>query len=178
MGMVTAETIGLREYGRGGISMPLRLFAFWKVIHDVSKYKYYPHGWKKHDDEVNRRTVAALRKKGVEPDPESAVYKSTFNLLSARYRDELAAIKKEKKRQEAQWLEQHKTDTDEALLAYLRTAITEPKQMLGPNHITGGHYIVERFGGWQKALRLAGLLPPEETQTPPEEQAQSPPEEQ
>lgn len=43
--------------------------------------------------------------------------------------------------------------------------------MLGPNHITGGHYIVERFGGWQKALRLAGLLPPEEqVQSPPEEQ--------
>ena len=42
--------------------------------------------------------------------------------------------------------------------------------MLGPNHITGGHYIVERFGGWQKALRQAGLLPPEETQSPPGEQ--------
>ena len=47
-------------------------------------------------------------------------------------------------------------------LAYLREAITEPKQMLGPNHVTGGHYIVERFGRWKKALIQAGLLPPEE----------------
>ncbi len=151
--------------------MPPRLFAFQKVIHDVSKYKYYPHGWKKHDDEVNRRTVAELRKRGIMPDPESAIYKNTFDRLSARYRDELAAERKAKRKAEAEWLEQHKPDMDEALLAYLRTAITEPKQMLGPNHITGGHYIVERFGGWQKALRLAGLLPPEE-------QAQSPPAEQ
>ena len=138
--------------------MPSRLFTFLKVIHDVSKYKYYPHGWKKHDDEVNRRTVAELQKRGIEPDPESAVYKSTFNLLSARYRDEVAAQKKAKRKAEAEWLAQHKADTDEQLLAYLREAITEPKQMLGPNHITGGHYIVERFGGWQKALIQAGLM--------------------
>ena len=162
MGMVTAETIGLREYGRGGISMPPRLFAFQKVIHDVSKYKYYPHGWKKHDDEVNRRTVAELQKRGIVPDPESAVYKSTFNLLSARYRDELAAQKKAKRKAEAEWLAQHKAATDEELLAYLRSAITEPKQLLGPNHITGGHYIVERFGGWQKALIQAGLMQPKD----------------
>lgn len=142
--------------------MPSRLFAFQKVIHDVSKYKYYPHGWKKHDDEVNRRTVAELRKRGIKPDPESAVYKSTFNLLSARYRDELAAQKKAKRKAEAEWLAQHKTDTDEELLTYLRSAITEPKQLLGPNHITGGHYIVERFGGWQKALIHAGLMEPKD----------------
>ena len=149
----------------------------------MAKYKTREEYWRARGrgqlaNEVARRTAAELRKRGIMPDPESAIYKNTFNLLSARYRDELAAIKKEQKRQEAQWLEQHKPDTDEALLAYLRTAITEPKQMLGPNHITGGHYIVERFGGWQKAMRLAGLLPPEETQPPPEEQAQSPPAEQ
>ena len=92
----------------------------------MSKYKYYPHGWKKHDDEVNRRTVAALRKKGVEPDPESAICKNTFDRLSARYRDELAAERKAKRKAEEQWLEQHRPDTDEQLLAYLRTAITEP----------------------------------------------------
>ena len=132
----------------------------------MSKYKYYPHGWKKHDDEVNRRTVAELQKRGIAPDPKSAVYKSTFNLLSARYRDELAAQKKAKRKAEAEWLAQHKADTNEELLAYLRSAITEPKQLLGPNHITGGHYIVERFGGWQKALIAAGLMQPKDAANP------------
>ncbi len=142
----------------------------------MAKYKTREEYWRARGrgqlaNEVARRTAAELRKRGIMPDPESAIYKNTFDRLSARYRDELAAERKAKQKTEAEWLEQHRPDTDEALLAYLRNAITEPKQMLGPNHITGGHYIVERFGGWQKALRLAGMLPLEE-------QAQSPPEEQ
>ena len=123
--------------------MPSRLLLY-MGLNAMAKYKTREEYWRARGrgqlaNEVGRRTVAELEKRGIrEPDPESEVYKSTFDRLSARYRDELAAQKKAKRKAEAEWLAQHKTDTDEELLAYLREAITEPKQLLGPNHITGG----------------------------------------
>ena len=146
----------------------------------MAQYKYHKHGWKKHDEEVKRRTVAELEKNGVVPNPNSSIYKKTFNRFSAVYRSEVAAERKAKKKLEAEWVSQHKTDTDEALLTYLRAAITEPKLMLGPNRITGGHYIVERFGGWRKALAAAGLIDAEEADEAPAEPAlpKEPPQEQ
>jgi len=137
----------------------------------MALYKYHPHGWKKHDEEVGRRTVAELEKNGIVPNPNSSIYKKTFNRLSAVYRSEVSAERKAKEKLEAEWAAQHKDDTDEQFLAYLREAVTTPEQLRSSKGITGGRIILKHFGGWQKALRLAGLLPPEE-------QAQSPPQEQ
>ena len=145
--------------------MPSRLYLFVR-FGIMAKYKTreaylraHGQGWLAH--EVSIRTVAELESRGIRPNPESSVYQKTFDRLSARFRDELTAQRKAKNRAEAEWLAQHKTDADEELLAYLREAITEPEQMRGSNRITGGKYIVERFGGWQKALIQAGLMQPE-----------------
>lgn len=129
---------------------------------------------------VGRRTKEALRKRGIRsPDPTSAVYKKEFDRLSAIYRDEQTAAVKDRKKQNAAWLEAHAGDTDEQLIAYLRSAVTDPEKFKKPGSVPGGFFLTHRFGGWQKALRLAGLIPPEETSNAsPEEQAQSPPGEQ
>ena len=171
MGMVTAETHRLREYGRGGIAMPPRLFAFRKegaMPHYKTREDYWrAHGWGQLASEVGRRTAEDLRRRGLKANPESAVYQNTFNRLAEIYKKEVKAEKRAKEQREAEWLAQHKPDTDEQLLAYLRAAVTEPQQK--PGRITGGKYIAARFGGWRKALVKAGLIEPEE-------QAQSPPE--
>ena len=140
--------------------------------HYKTREEYWrARGWGQLAAEVGRRTAAELQERGVAPDPESAVYKNTFDRLSARYRDELAATKKEKNRLEAEWYARDKKDTDEELLTYLREVVTTPEQLRTSKGIPGGRIIVKRFGGWQKALRLAGLLPPEEqAQTKPKEQ--------
>ena len=135
------------------------------------------HGWAQLASEVGRRTVEELHNRGIKANPESAVYRNTFNRLAEIYKKEVKAEKRAKEKREAEWLAQHRDDTDEQLLAYLRETVTLPKHLQNTGGLLGGKYIINRFGGWHKALRLAGLLPPEETQPPPEEQAQSPPEE-
>ena len=128
---------------------------------------------------VGQRTARSLRRKGIVATPESAVYKKEFDRLAGIYRSERAKAMKKRRAKEAAWREEHAGDTDEELLAYLREAVTEPEQLKKTTLVTGGPHIAAHFGGWQKALRLAGLLPPEETSNAsPEEQAQSPPEEQ
>lgn len=127
---------------------------------------------------VSRRTKEALRKRGIRnPDPTSTVYKKEFDRLSAIYRDEQTAAMKDRKKQNAAWLAEHADDTDEQLIAYLRSVVTDPEKFKKPGSVPGGFFLTRRFGSWKKALAAAGLLPPEETQPPPEEQAQSSPEE-
>ena len=112
---------------------------------------------------VGRRTVEALRKRGIaNPDPTSAVYKKEFNRLSAIYRDEQTKLMKDRRKREAAWREAHANDTDEQLLAYLREAVTQPEQLKKTTLVTGGPHIAAHFGGWQKALALAGVIQPEE----------------
>ena len=112
---------------------------------------------------VGRRTVEALRKRGVtNPDPTSAAYKKEFNRLSAIYRDEQTKLMKDRRKREAAWREEHAHDTDEELLAYLREAVTTPEQLKKTTLVTGGPHIAAHFGGWQKALALAGVIPPED----------------
>ena len=112
---------------------------------------------------VGRRTVEALRRRGIaNPDPTSAVYKKEFNRLSAIYRDEQTALMKDRRKREAAWRAEHANDTDEQLLAYLRAAVTEPEQLKKTTLVTGGPHIAAHFGGWQKALALAGLLSPQD----------------
>ena len=125
---------------------------------------------------VSRETAESLRKKGIEPDPESREYKKEFNRLAAAFHRRKADMIKERRQRESAWLEKHERDSDGQLVTYLREAVKEEAQLKKPCSVAGGMYIARRLGGWQKALRLAGLLPPEETQ--PEDQAQSPPEEQ
>ena len=112
---------------------------------------------------VGRRTVEALRRRGIaNPDPTSAVYKKEFNRLSAIYRDEQNKQMKDRRKREAAWREEHANDTDEELLAYLRAAVTTPEQLKKTTLVTGGPHIAAHFGGWQKALTLAGLIDPAE----------------
>ena len=126
---------------------------------------------------VGQRTARSLRRKGIVATPESAVYKKEFDRLAGIYRSEQANKTIKRKAREAAWREAHANDTDEQLLAYLRAAVTEPEQLKKTTLVTGGPHIAAHFGGWQKALRLAGLIPPEETSNAsPEEQALSPPE--
>ena len=122
---------------------------------------------------VGRRTVEALRKRGIaNPDPTSAVYKKEFNRLSAIYRDEQTKLMKDRRKREAAWREEHANDTDEQLLAYLRSAVTTPEQLKKTTLVTGGPHIAAHFGGWQKALALAGLIDP--APVPPEPPEASP----
>ena len=119
---------------------------------------------------VGRRTAEALRRRGIrDPDPMSAVYKKEFNRLSAIYRDEQTAAVKDRKKQNAAWLEEHAGDTDEQLVAYLRSVVTDPELCKKPGSVPGGFFLTHRFGSWKKALAAAGLIPPEE-QAKPEEQ--------
>jgi len=128
---------------------------------------------------VSRRTKEALRKRGIRnPDPTSAVYKKEFDRLSAIYRDEQTAAMKDRKKQNAAWLAEHADDTDEQLIAYLRSVVTDLEKFKKPGSVPGGFFLTRRFGSWKKALAAARLIPPEEPHTPPEDQGWSPPEEQ
>ena len=124
---------------------------------------------------VRRQTVEELHRKGIKANPESAVYKNTFNRLAAKYRHDQAAMMKDRKKQNDAWLEEHANDTDEQLIAYLRGAVTDPAQCRKPGSVPGGYCLARRFGGWKKALAAAGVTEAEEPQ--PEKQAQPPPEE-
>ncbi len=133
----------------------------------MAKYKtkeayWRAHGWGQLAHEVGKRTVAELQSRDIRPDPESSVYKNTFNRLAAAYKDEVVAQKKEKDKAKAEWLAQHKGDSDEELLAYLREAVTQPEQIEKCTRVLGGSHIAAHFGGWQKALALAGLIKPED----------------
>ena len=133
----------------------------------MAKYKtkeeyWRAHGWAQLAKEVGRRTVEELEKRGIRPDPESSVYKNTFNKLAAAYKNEAVTKKKQKDKAKADWLAQHANDTDEELLAYLREAVTTPEQLKKTTLVTGGPHIAAHFGGWQKALALAGLIDPAE----------------
>lgn len=51
-------------------------------------------------------------------------------------------------------------DSDEQLLEYLRHCAEEIGHSPNSCEVIGGLYIAARFGGWQKAISLAGLRPP------------------
>ena len=62
--------------------------------------------------------------------------------------------------QELDFQQQHETDTDEQLLAYLRAWAIRKHHTPWPGEIVGGKYIQERFGSWNRALLLARLPAP------------------
>lgn len=63
--------------------------------------------------------------------------------------------------QEAEFKEEHRADTDEQLLDYLRSQALALHHVPWPGEILGGTVIAERFGSWDLALRRAGLSAPQ-----------------
>lgn len=63
-------------------------------------------------------------------------------------------------RQQAEFSREHRGDTAEELLAYLRQAAAPFGVTLCAQEIIGGPYIARRFGSWEKAVKAAGLEPP------------------
>ena len=62
--------------------------------------------------------------------------------------------------QEQEFQQQHESDTDEQLLAYLRAWAIRKHHTPWPGEIIGGKYIQERFASWNRALLLARLPAP------------------
>ena len=62
--------------------------------------------------------------------------------------------------QEAQFRQQHQADTDEQLLAYLRSWAIRLHHTPWPGEILGGTFLLERFGSWNRAVALARLPMP------------------
>ena len=65
--------------------------------------------------------------------------------------------------QEQEFRQQHESDTDEQLLAYLRAWAIRLHHSPWPDEIVGGRFIQERFGSWNRALALARLPAPKTT---------------
>ena len=51
----------------------------------------------------------------------------------------------------------HREDTDEELIDYLRRCAKEIGRAPNACEVIGGAYLHRRLGGWDRALRLAGL---------------------
>ena len=62
--------------------------------------------------------------------------------------------------QEQEFRQQHETDTDAQLLAYLRAWAIRKHHAPWPGEIVGGSFIQERFGSWDRALAMARLPMP------------------
>ena len=62
--------------------------------------------------------------------------------------------------QEQEFREQHKEDTDQELLMYLRACAIRLHHTPWPGEIVGGKLILERIGSWERAVMLAKLPAP------------------
>ena len=62
---------------------------------------------------------------------------------------------------ENEFAEKHGSDSDEALLDYLRRCALRLHHTPWPKEIVGGELIRARFGSWENALREAKLPPPQ-----------------
>ena len=62
--------------------------------------------------------------------------------------------------QEQAFIQEHGSDTEDALLAYLRDCALRLGHTPWPREIAGGGIIEERFGTWRNALVKAKLPPP------------------
>jgi len=54
---------------------------------------------------------------------------------------------------------QHRNDTDEELIEYLKRELQKVKVIPHYKEVPGGELIANRFHGWDRALKLAGLRP-------------------
>jgi len=71
-----------------------------------------------------------------------------------------ARTKASLEQQEKQFAVDHKDDTDEQLLIYLREFTAKLGHTPNPGEIIGGQYLYRRFGNWENAVNAAGLLQP------------------
>ena len=119
-----------------------------------------------------RRVVAAS---GLPPVPRKAPPPSQRAIYKEEYQRQLQKRKEEKARratrktesqklhetlaaQDQAWGEAHRNDSDEALLAYLRSRAENFDEPPARDDILGGRYLARRFGGWRKALELSGMV--------------------
>lgn len=61
------------------------------------------------------------------------------------------------RRKDAEFVATHRDDTDEQLIAYLQQCAQELGHTPYPREVFGGAMIGERFGGWSRAVDVAGL---------------------
>lgn len=61
------------------------------------------------------------------------------------------------RRKDAEFVTAHRDDTDEQLIAYLQHCAQELGHTPYPREVFGGAMIGERFGGWSRAVDVAGL---------------------
>ena len=62
--------------------------------------------------------------------------------------------------QELRFRLEHEMDTDEALLNLFRDWASVHGYTPWPGEMTGGDYLTERFGSWERLVSLAGLKTP------------------
>ena len=62
--------------------------------------------------------------------------------------------------QELQFRQDHARDTDAQLLGLVRDWVSVHGYTPWPLEMTGGSFLTERFGSWERLVRLAGLTPP------------------
>lgn len=68
--------------------------------------------------------------------------------------------------QDAIWGQDHDSDTEEALLEYVRQCAEERGKSPRMRDVLGGTYISQRFGSWALVLTLAGLKLPRGVEPP------------
>lgn len=112
-------------------------------------------------DAVHKMTRASLKEKNISAKPGSKEYETEFNRLVEVYYEQKREEAKRRSQADAEWKAAHQGDSDEELLAYVRSAVRENVQYTKPSRVVGGRYIAERFGGWLVAIELAGLEMPE-----------------
>ena len=84
-------------------------------------------------------------------------YPGRYNIYEATIR---RMVQEALEQQEQDFRQQHADDTDEQLLAYLRTWAIRLQHTPWPGEIVGGKLIQERFGSWHRALAMAKLPEP------------------
>ena len=84
-------------------------------------------------------------------------YPGRQNIYEATIRRMVQAALNE---QEQRFRQQHESDTDEQLIAYLCSCAAQLQHTPWPGEIVGGDFIKERFGTWHQALTLAKLPTP------------------
>ena len=75
------------------------------------------------------------------------------NILRKRTEEALA-------KQQREFASVHQNDTDAELISYLRRCTEEIGHTPNACEVIGGAYLYQRFGSWDRALRLAGLGKP------------------
>ena len=74
---------------------------------------------------------------------------------------EQAAAERELRHREKEFAAAHEDDSDEKLMTYLKQFAKEhPDCPLFKVNVPGGELIGKRFGGWNEALKAAGLTKP------------------